>query len=258
MLRTIFVPCTFYMHLVPRPLHNRDETMRDVFLLSTILVGCVPVIDDGEMDNKASADGEAAPSDFEMAGEAPEQDLGNSNGESSDAADGPEDSPEAGGEEDGVGSDGDSETGQVASGTWVLADAVTIDDPCRWLDVIEGMNLSALSFLPSSFAVNAYEDGFELKALNFGARDNIDCTVSGDDFACSLQTVDALEVTDGWPRSWVYEIDFRGTILNEARLVGIASVEFPQVNPGDAFYLGAYGMDNDECGQAFELTLELP
>ena len=149
----------------------------------------------------------------------------------------------------------------LTSGTWDLADATTISDICGWnyhLANLVGLELT--DFLPSSFNVDVEEGQFRIKAISYGARDNILCTINEQDFSCTLQTVDAKEVVtyeDGtvWPRNWVYEISFEGQIIDEDNLRGIASVEYPQVNPGDAYALATAGLDPAECGQSFELTL---
>ena len=155
----------------------------------------------------------------------------------------------------------DDSVSELTSGIWDLADAETISDPCGWnyhLTNIFGLGLA--DFLPSSFNVDAEDGQFRIKAINYGARDDIICTINDRDFSCTLQTVDVKPVItyeDGyeWPRYWVYEISFDGNIIDENNLSGVASVEFPVINPGDAYSLGLAGMDNTECGQSFELTL---
>ena len=140
-------------------------------------------------------------------------------------------------------------------------DAETISDPCGWnYHLTNSFDLELADFLPSSFNVDAEDGQFRIKAINYGARDNIICTINDRDFSCTLQTVDALQILTyedggGWPRSWVYEISFDGRIIDENNLSGVASVEYPQVNPGDAWSLGLAGMDHRECGQSFNLTL---
>jgi len=155
----------------------------------------------------------------------------------------------------------DASVFKLTSGIWDLADATTSSDPCGWnYHLANNFGLDFTTFLPSSFNVDAEDGLFRIKAIDYGARDNITCTIDEQDFSCTLQTVDAQQVTstedgNGWPRYWIYEISFEGTIIDEDNLSGVASVEFPVVNPGDAFSLGTAGMDNTECGQSFELTL---
>ena len=150
---------------------------------------------------------------------------------------------------------------RLTSGTWDLADATIISDICGWnYHLTNAFGLELTDFLPSSFNVEAEDGQFRIKAINYGARDNITCTIEGRDFSCTLQTVDSQQVLNyedgtGWPRSWVYEISFDGRIIDEDNLSGVASVEYPQVNPGDAYALATVGLDPAECGQSFELTM---
>ena len=153
-----------------------------------------------------------------------------------------------------------SPTVQITSGTWILAESSVVSDPCDWNSYVETYGVDFTAFLPTSFNVNAEAGQFGIKANNFGARDTITCTIDDQDFSCTLQTVDSQSVTTfedgrGWPRYWVYEISFEGRIIDEDNLIGVASVEFPSVNPGDAWAIGIYGMSLAECGQAYELTL---
>ena len=149
----------------------------------------------------------------------------------------------------------------LTSGIWDLSNATTISDPCGWnYHLTNAFGLELADFLPSSFNVDAEPGQFRIKAISYGARDNITCTIEGRDFSCTLQTVDAQTVItyeNGtvWPRSWVYEISFDGRIIDEDNLSGVASVEYPQVNPGDAYALFSIGLDPAECGQSFELTM---
>jgi hypothetical protein len=83
----------------------------------------------------------------------------------------------------------------LTSGTWDLADATTISDPCGWkYHLTNTFGLELADFLPSSFNIDAEEGQFRIKANNYGARDNILCTINGQDFSCTLQTVDAQQV----------------------------------------------------------------
>lgn len=149
----------------------------------------------------------------------------------------------------------------LTSGIWDLSNATTISDPCGWnYHLTNSFGLELVDFLPSSFNVDAEDGQFTIKAINYGARENILCTINDQDFSCTLQTVDAQQVLTyedggGWPSYWVYEISFDGQIIDEENLSGVASVEYPQVNPGDAYALGLVGLDPAACGQSFELTL---
>lgn len=145
---------------------------------------------------------------------------------------------------------------RITSGTWNLEEATTVSDPCGWNTYLYSwLSFDVYDFLPSSFTITPEADQFGIKANNFGAQDTISCTLDGDDFSCTLQTVDAQELTPGWPRYWEYQIDFSGSILDASKLVGRASVSFPQVNPGDDFNLQVFGMEHTECGQTYDLTL---
>ena len=150
---------------------------------------------------------------------------------------------------------------KLTSGTWDLSDATTISDPCGWnYHLTNAFGVELADFLPSSFNVDAEQGLFRIKAINYGARDNILCTINGENFSCTLQTVDAQKVItyeDGyeWPRNWIYEISFDGRIIDEDNLSGVALVQYPQVPPGDAYALGLAGLNPAECGQSFELTM---
>ena len=155
----------------------------------------------------------------------------------------------------------DDRVSQITSGIWDLSDATTINDICGWnYYLTNSFGLELADFLPTSFNVDAEDGLFRIKAINYGARNNITCTINGRDFSCTLQTVDAQQVLNyedgsGWPRYWVYDITFDGQIIDEDNIVGLASVEYPQINPGDAYAIGLVGMDPADCGQTFELTL---
>ena len=219
------------------------------------LLGCLPAV-----DAEAPTEGEGDPT----SGEEDRFDSGDADGiEDSDGADdsdglgGSGESDGSGGADGSGGSDGASglET-PVVAGVWRLADESVVEDPCGWNRLLaNGLDLTLADMLPSTFDVEAYAAGFRIKARNYGAQDTIDCSLSGDDFTCTLQTVSAQQVTSGWPTYWTYEIDFRGNVVNERTIAGRATVEFPVVNPGDAFQLGLAFMDPSECGQAFDLTL---
>lgn len=150
---------------------------------------------------------------------------------------------------------------RLTSGIWDLSNATIVSDICGWnYHLTNAFGLELADFLPSSFNVEAEAGQFRIKAISYGARDNITCTIEGRDFSCTLQTVDAQQVLSyedggGWPRSWVYEISFNGRIIDEDNLSGVASVEYPQINPGDAYALATAGLNPADCGQSFELTM---
>ena len=47
----------------------------------------------------------------------------------------------------------------------------------------------------------------------------------------------------------------KNQIIDENTLIGQASVEFTQVNPGDDYAMQLAGMEHTECGQVYSLTL---
>ena len=144
----------------------------------------------------------------------------------------------------------------LASGTWELDDGDVVSDPCGWNEVLaEYVSLTIFDFLPETFDVEAEEGAFRIKAQNYGAQDYIDCPIVDGEFACSLQTVAAQQLVSGWPTYWTYEIDFRGSVIDDETLVGRASVEFPEINPWDDYSLQGNGVDHEDCGQVYDLTL---
>ena len=163
--------------------------------------------------------------------------------------------------------DQEDETGPrtLTSGTWRLVDASLIDDACLWMTALGNiwnydLPYSIDLFLPSQFDVSATMGRFDIKAINYGARDYIACTFIEEAFTCTTQSVDSTPVvTDGsweWPRSWVYQIEFSGSYINNNTLTGDALVTFPQINPGDAYSLGISGLGSKEqCAQTYRLTL---
>lgn len=155
-----------------------------------------------------------------------------------------------------VADDSDDSTVMLASGTWSLDDGEVISDPCGWNGVLaEYVSLSIFDFLPETFDVEAEEDTFRIKAKDYGAKDYIECPIEDGEFVCSMQTVAAQQLVSGWPTYWTYEIDFRGSVIDDETLVGRASVEFPEVNPWDDYSLQGNGVDHEDCGQVYDLTL---
>ena len=154
----------------------------------------------------------------------------------------------------------------LTSGTWTLTDADLEQDSCGMMSALaeysastnwDGDPISFDMFLPSRFDVSATQDRFRIKALNYRAAGYIECTFSGENFACSTQTADSTQVTSGWPTYWTYQIEFSGTYIDSRTLVGDAVVTFPKVNPGDDYGMQVSGLGRpQDCPQTYRLTLK--
>ena len=87
----------------------------------------------------------------------------------------------------------------LTSGTWRLVDASLIDDACLWMTALGNiwnydLPYSIDLFLPSQFDVSATMGRFDIKAINYGARDYIACTFIEEAFTCTTQSVDSTPV----------------------------------------------------------------
>lgn len=162
--------------------------------------------------------------------------------------------------------EGETETKTLTSGTWALTGADLEQDSCGLMDALYDYTGSAEwvenpitfdMFLPSRFDVSATQDQFRIKALDYRAAGYIECTFSGENFACSTQTAESTQVASGWPTYWVYQIEFSGTYINARTVVGDAIVTFPQFNPGDSYGVQLSGLGRlEDCSQSYRLTLE--
>ena len=144
----------------------------------------------------------------------------------------------------------------MVSGTWELTGYETVDDPCAWnAAVYEWTRLEIGAFLPSTFTVTGRADAFEIKAVDYGAKETVECVFEGEAFTCSQQVVDPNPVTSYWPRNWLYEIDFSGRYIDEGQIEGQAVVAYPKVDDNSAYWLRINGMDPAECTQVYTLNL---
>ena len=205
-------------------------------LLPLILLGCSPVVAEGDSTYDESAAGEDVIAG-DKTGSAP---WGPGAGDGVDSTE-PEPEPEL----------------TMQSGDWIAADADTLDDPCDFNDFLQnnwGINIASL--LPSDFGVEGEEGFFEIEAQSYGARSPIECVIDGDEFSCETQTVYPLYYDLG-DYGWVYEIDFSGTAVDDSTLEGRAVVAYTGIDPYTEAALEYYDLGIASCSQTFSLTLEL-
>ena len=160
-------------------------------------------------------------------------------------------------------SEGSTSNSVINDGVWSLTDAVLVNDPCWWLEIIPNFGdgtvpVSLSKLLPERFDVEAMDDSFEIKAKSYRARDFIECSVENSSFTCERQTAGAARYYfDGFN----YYIDFTGTVINTNTLQGVAVVSY-SIDDGSwwvdfiANYVGNTEEYINECTQTFELTID--
>jgi hypothetical protein len=216
--------------------------VRTSLLTVVVLVGCAPAVavvdktdDGGEADTTSTLGGgpEAGPEDEGGGG-------GETGGDGTTTTDDPPEPPPT-----------------LASGTWKATAASLEDDPCGWDRILrEYYGLDLLDLLPSTFSVEGAEGSFEIRANDYGAARDIECTIGDDDrFTCEEQDVEPTAYDLG-RYGWAYEIEFFGTVQSEGLLSAEAIVAYPSADGNTAYYLDQAGIDLDDCTQTFYLELQ--
>ena len=150
----------------------------------------------------------------------------------------------------------DGTTATVVSGTWDVATASLIDDPCEWdAALLQFFGLGTDALLPSDFTVSGGSNGFEIEANSYGAAGPIRCDINGSSFACETQSVTPIDYDLG-TYGWTYAIVFTGTLFDETSLDGTAVVTFPTISEYVQQGLEYVGVDASQCSQTYALSLE--
>tara|TARA_B100001093_G_C26677571_1_gene948991 strand:+ start:23 stop:712 length:690 start_codon:yes stop_codon:yes gene_type:complete len=226
--------------------------MRSIILSTSFALGCVPakvlsvgIDDESESDTNNDVSEEQSQMDDTGAG-------GSGNNNESEDQIGDSDN-----------SEGATSNGVINDGVWSLTEALLVNDPCWWLEVIPNFGdgvvaVSLEKLLPESFDVEAMNDSFEIKARSYRARDFIECNVENSSFTCETQTADAARYYfDGFN----YYIDFTGTVIDANTIQGVAVVSY-SIDNGSWWvdFIENYVENTqdylNECTQTLELTID--
>ena len=211
--------------------------------LSVLLFACAsPNIQENEYEEGISSE------DKDVAEESTEENLPNEDLEESQEEE--EESTPVEPEENNGGFEG-----ELLSGTWVVAGATLVEDPCDWDNQLRSFfGIGADALLPRDFTVDASNGSFLIEANSYGAAGPIECIINNSDFSCETQSVTPIDFELG-QMGWTYAIEFSGSITDERSLVGTTITSFPTISEYLVPVFEGLGVDTTQCIQNYELTL---
>lgn len=143
----------------------------------------------------------------------------------------------------------------VYSGRWSAEDFPVLEDPCGLDDSLRAFGWDPSLLLPQLFDVQSSESGFRIQAVDYGAQDEIVCTVSGRAFTCEPQTVVPVDDFGFGEYGWVYEIVFSGEVQTGGLIEGTVVTSFPEIGTEWLDYARAYGIELEGCTQTHSLLI---